>query len=435
MPDISSVSAPRVLIVADNASAQFGGEAILPLKYFALLARRGRDVRLITHDRNRDALLADFPDLADRMLFSRDTPAHRWLWRIGARLPGAFRDHLFGNLIGLVTGWQQRGMARQLVRAGLIDLVHQPIPVSPAAPSLMFGLGVPVVIGPMNGAMTFPPGYEDHEGRASRLFIGLGRPLAGLVNRLIPGKRRATLLLVANPRTAAALPVRHVPVVELVENAVDFDLWSQPDTAPRPRSEGQPFRLVYMGRLYPLKGLAQTLDALAQARREREITLDILGDGPERDALQARVARLGLVGVVRFHGFLPQRDCARHLAQADALILASLRECGGAVVLEAMAMGLPVIASDWGGPADYLDESCGILVPPTPRAWFVARLAEAMLALADNPETARSMGANGARRARSNHDWQGKIDRIEALYQQALAARPGRSVTDPAPSS
>ena len=92
---------PRVLIVADNASARFGGEAILPLKYFTLLARRGRDVHLITHDRNRDALLADFPDLADRMAFSQDTWAHRWLWRIGARLPGAFRDHLIGNLMGL----------------------------------------------------------------------------------------------------------------------------------------------------------------------------------------------------------------------------------------------------------------------------------------------------------------------------------------------
>ncbi|MCB1406605.1 MAG: glycosyltransferase family 4 protein [Rhodobacteraceae bacterium] len=414
---------PRVLIVADNASARFGGEAILPLKYFTLLARRGRDVHLITHDRNRDALLADFPDLADRMAFSQDTWAHRWLWRIGARLPGAFRDHLIGNLMGLITGVQQRKMARRMVRTGAVDLVHQPIPVSPAAPSMLFGLGVPVVIGPMNGAMSYPPDYADYEGRASRMFIRLGRPLAGFVNRLIPGKRRAALLLVANPRTAAALPVRHVPVVELVENAVDFDLWPQSTVAQRPNHAGGPFRLVFMGRLYALKGLAQTLDALARARETHPITLDILGDGPELNAIRAQVERLDLAEAVTFHGFLPQRDCARHLAQADALILASLRECGGAVVLEAMAMGLPVIASDWGGPADYLDASCGLMVPPSPRAQFVAGLAQAMLTLASDPERARRLGAAGAARARNTYDWQGKIDRIETLYQQALTPR------------
>lgn len=411
---------PRILIVADNASALFGGEAILPLKYFTLLARRGRDVQLITHERNRDALTAALPDLTDRMLFSRDTKLHRVLWRVGARFPGAIRDHLFGNLMGLVTGWQQRKLARGLAQAGKIDLVHQPIPVSPAAPSLLFGLGVPVVIGPMNGGMTYPPGYEDFEGRASRLFVAMGRPLAGLVNRVIPGKRRAALLLVANARTAAALPVHHVPVVELVENAVDFDLWS--GTTPDFRPDDT-FRLVFMGRLQALKGLAQTIDALALARQNlpaTNLTLDILGDGPEMAALQAQVAHLGLSEAVRFPGFLPQKDCAQYLANADALILASLRECGGAVVLEAMAMGLAVIASDWGGPADYLDETCGILVAPSPRAGFVDRLAEAIVTLASDPALAHALGQVGAVRARAQYDWSVKIEQMEGLYRRAL---------------
>jgi len=422
MPRTDPTPATRILIVADNASATFGGEAILPLKYFTLLARRGRDVRLITHERNRAALSADFPDLTDRITFSPDTAAHRWLWRIGARFPGAIRDHLFGNLMGMVTGWQQRKLARQQVRDHAIDVVHQPIPVSPAAPSLLHGLGAPVVIGPMNGGMNYPPGYEDYEGRAARVFVRIGRPMAGLINRLIPGKPRAAMLLVANARTAAALPMRHPQMIELVENGVDFDLW--PGAGPRPLNAG-PFRLVFMGRLIALKGLTQTLEALALARAahpEREITLDILGDGDAAGSLRAHAQRLGLDGAVRFHGFLPQTDCARHLQNADALVLASLRECGGAVVLEAMAMGLPVIASDWGGPADYVDQSSGILVPPVPRDGFVPRLAEAIGGLATAPQTVQDMGAAGSARAREIFDWQSKIDRIEALYAQAITS-------------
>ena len=407
---------PRVLIVADNASARFGGEAILPLKYFTLLARRGRDVRLITHVRNRAGLEELAPDLADRVTYSPDTALHRWLWRIGSRFPGAIRDHLFGNLMGLATGLHQRRLARGLIAAGLVDLVHQPIPVSPAAPSLLHGLGVPVVIGPMNGGMSYPPGYEDFEGRASRLFVGVGRALAGLANRLIPGKRRATLLLVANRRTAQALPVSGPPVVELVENAVDFSLWPAPEAALR---AGGPLRLVFMGRLVNWKALDQVLAALVLTAKP--VALDVLGDGPERAALKAQTRVLGLAERVTFHGFLPQTACAAHLAAADALILPSLRECGGAVVLEAMAMGRAVIATDWGGPADYLDPSCGILVPPAPRDGFAQRLAMAIDSLAADPEQARAMGQAGAFKARRDYDWQTKIDTIEALYTRALS--------------
>ncbi|WP_417587745.1 glycosyltransferase family 4 protein [Pararhodobacter oceanensis] len=426
MPQTPPPHRQRILIVAENASAEFGGEAILPLKYFTLLAERGREVWLITHARNRAHLEADFPGLAARITYSPDTRLHRLLWRIGRRFPGAIRDHLFGNLMGLVTGLQQRRLARRLLRAQTIDLLHQPIPVSPAAPSLLHGLGVPVVIGPMNGGMNYPPGYADFESRAARLFVRLARPMAGLANRLIPGKRRAAMLLVANRRSAEALPLRHPNVVELVENAVDFDFWPKPRK--RKLNTGA-FRLVFMGRLVALKGVAQTLEALAQVRAthpEREITLDILGDGEERAALEAQVARLGLAEAVRFHGFLPQRDCARHLQDADALVLAALRECGGAVVLEAMAMGLSVIASDWGGPADYLDSTSGILVSPVPRASFVPRLAKAISRLVDAPELVQDMGAAGAKRARQEFDWQRKIDRIEILYDRAMDGPPRR---------
>ena len=420
LPD-PAAPAPRVLIVADNASALFGGEAILPLKYFAILGRRGRDVRLITHERNREGLAAALPDLIDRVAFSPDTALHRVLWRIGARFPAAIRDHLFGNLMGLATGWQQRRMARAMVRQGLVDVVHQPTPVSPAAPSLLHGLGVPVIIGPMNGGMSYPPGYEDFEGRASRLFVATGRPLASLVNRLIPGKRRAARLLVANPRTRAALPASPAPVIEMAENGVDFALW--PDPGPRTGPQG-PFRLVFMGRLVALKAMDSTLQALAKARAaapDRDIRLEVLGDGPERARLEALSADLGLTGAVTFHGFRPQVDCARHLAGADALILASLRECGGAVLLEAMAMGLAVIASDWGGPRDYVDRDCGLLVSPVPRAGFDGRLADAILTLARDRALTRRLGEAGAQKVRAEFDWDRKVDRIEALYRQVCS--------------
>lgn len=413
-----------MLIVAGNASARGGGEAVLPLHYFTGLAARDWPVTLIAHERNRTELQAHLPHLAQHMHFTPDTALQRILWRIGSRMPGAVQEHLFGNLIELVNGWHLRRLIRSEVAAGHVDLVHQPVPVSPAAPSMLFGLGVPVVIGPMNGGMNWPPGYaRSQEHLLARAFVALGRRFAGLANRLLPGKRRAAMLLVANARTAHALPTSHPRVVELVENGVDLAVWQA--GIPAPPQPGT-FRLVFIGRLVRWKALDVTLHALAHAQRIRpdlSITLDVLGDGPERPALEALTGALSLQAQVRFHGFLPQTDCAARLAGADALILNSLRECGGAVVLEAMAMGRPVIASAWGGPADYLDDGCGLLVHPSPPEGFAERLAGAIATLAADPERAARMGQAGAAKVRAQYDWARKLDRIAALYDEVLRYR------------
>src|SRR5215212_7219650 len=113
---------------------------------------------------------------------------------------------------------------------------------------------------------------------------------------------------------------------------------------------------------------------------------------------------------------MKQSQCAAELLQsADAMVLPSLFECGGAVVLEAMACGLPVIATNWGGPADYLDDTCGILVAPTSRDALIDGLAMAMRRLADSPSLREAMG-RAARVRAAAFDWQQKVDRMVTLY-------------------
>lgn len=413
---------PKVLIVAPNASSRYGGEAFLPLKYFQILRRRGWPAKLIAHARNRDDLTEMLGPLLADVLFVEDTLWHRAIWQAGRRFPAPIRDAVFGTLLNRVNEHYQARLIRRLIAAGAADLIHQPIPVSPLAPSGLAGFGLPLVIGPMNGGMTYPPGYEDLESPAARRFVRLARAFARLLNRLVPGKRRAAVLLVANERTRRALPFpAHPRILTLVENGVDLSTWAPPPAAPE-RQPGAPCRLVFMGRLVGWKAVDVTLEALALARAQGVAAeLEILGDGPERARLEARAARPDLAGAVRFLGFRPQAECAAHLAAADALILNSVWECGGAVVLEAMAMGLPVIGPDWGGPADYLDASCGILVAPVPRADFATRIAAAIARLAGDPALRARMGAAGAAKVRAEYDWEKKVDRMLEIYAGAAA--------------
>ncbi|HEY9655371.1 MAG TPA: glycosyltransferase family 4 protein, partial [Crinalium sp.] len=123
---------------------------------------------------------------------------------------------------------------------------------------------------------------------------------------------------------------------------------------------------------------------------------------------------------VQFLGWLSQADCAQRLWQSDVMVLPSLLECGGAAVLESMSIGLPVIATNWGGPTAYLDESCGILVEPRSRASFVDDLAAAMIRLASSPSLRRSMGEAGRQRVLSHFDWEVKVDTILELYRDVM---------------
>ncbi|HSC88184.1 MAG TPA: glycosyltransferase family 4 protein [Polyangiaceae bacterium] len=376
---------------------------------------------MVLHERTRDELRETLGDDFARVHFVRDTGLDRMLHRVSSWLPTRVGENTFGFVLQATTQLRQRRLLLELVRRKGVNVVHEPSPVSPKRPSLVFGLGVPVVVGPMNGGMSYPRTFAHLERRGEGVFVAWARRATRLMNRVLPGKQRATVLLVANQRTRRALPVHdRGQVVELVENAVDLAVFAGSGEHQQ-RVENATTRLVFSGRLVAWKGLPLLLEALARLERS-DVELRILGDGEQRQELEALVARLGLSERVAFLGFLPQRRCAEELGQADVLVLPSVYECGGAVVLEAMAMGLPVIAHRWGGPADYLDEQCGILLDPElPLDQLIDAWAAAIRSLVEVPERRAALGRVGREKVRREFTWPSKIEQISAIYARARA--------------
>jgi len=408
----------RVLIVAEHASLKLGGEASLPFFYFKLLRKRGIEAWLLVHPRTRDELRALFPDDFQRISFVPDTMLQRLLSRAGKVLPQKVQEQTLGLLIHLLTQLQSRGEAKELVKRHQITVVHEPMPISPKQVSLMFGLGAPVVMGPLCGGMDYPPAFRHLESWVARGVERVGRKASHLLNRLVPGRLLAERLIVANPATRLALPRgTRGKILEVVESGVDLDLW-KPMGKSRP-SDGT-VRFVFSGRLIRLKGVDLLLEAFQRAKRQADrAVLEILGDGPLRVGLEAMSRKLGLADSIVFQGWLSRPESAERLRAADVFVLPSLRECGGTVILEAMAMGLPVITTHWGGPAMYVDDSSGIRVEPGSRESFVAGLAEAMVLLAGSSEMRREMGRAAQERVRTNcFDWDSKVDRLIEIYRE-----------------
>jgi glycosyltransferase involved in cell wall biosynthesis len=399
-----------------------------------VLRRRNIPTWLVIHERTRKELETLFPDDGDRIIFVSDTAWHRLFWRLSRFLPTRLSSFTTGFVIRFITQLAQRRVIRQLVQDKGISVIHQPMPVSPKEPSMIYGMGAPVVIGPMNGGMDYPAAFRRMQTRVEHFALAAGRRFANLMNWLIPGKREAAMLLVANERTREALPHGVCDRVErLVENGVDLALWrSTTPVIQRPSSALT--RYVFLGRLVDWKAVDLLLLAFKRATAHAPMSLSIIGDGVERATLEELARGLGLLdveardqpGKAYFSGWMSQADCAKQLRQSDALVLPSLMECGGAVVLEAMAVGIPVIATAWGGPADYLDTSCGILVEPTSREAFSENLTAALIRLAKSPEERAAMGKAGRAKVLQYFDWEVKVDRMLAMYRQVIG-RPQRT--------
>lgn len=408
----------RVLLVAENASTRWGGEAILPYHYLRVLLERGVDVHLIVHERCRVELEALFPAHLHRLHFIPDRTLQRLFHRISSLLPHRIAEATLGLANQMMTQTAQRSIIRSMVDANTI--VHQPIPVAPRFPSMIYNVGAPVVIGPMNGGMEYPQAFLRRRSTLGRLAIDLGRAVSDIVQALIPGKREAAFVLVANERTRLALGgVPHGKVITLPENGVDLAKWSNVSPTNYGPSQPPP-RFVFMGRLVDWKALDIVLAALTEVEG---VELDVIGDGPMLNSWRNLAQNLGLASRVCFHGWLDQSECAARLRRSQGLLLPSLYECGGAVVLEAMACARPVIATAWGGPLDYLDESCGFLIAPTSRDAMVAGFRDAMLLLLQQPQLVATMGAAGRARVEQHFDWESKVDAMLAIYESALASK------------
>jgi glycosyltransferase involved in cell wall biosynthesis len=147
----------------------------------------------------------------------------------------------------------------------------------------------------------------------------------------------------------------------VVPNPVDTDLFS----APRARTATQPARMIAVAALQPMKGVQHLLEALGRLAPQRsDFALDIVGDGPSRAEYEELARQAGLADRVVFHGFQPKPVVASLMQSADFFVLPSLGETFSVVVAEAMACGLPVLATRVGGVPELVDEQTGMLVEP-----------------------------------------------------------------------
>ncbi|MGB0063446.1 MAG: glycosyltransferase, partial [Terracidiphilus sp.] len=265
--------------------------------------------------------------------------------------------------------WQWRAYRRavELDKQIGFDIVHQAIPSGFREPGFLWKIDKPFVWGPVGGLQYFPLRLLSAVPLRSRAFFVVKNITTFWA---MHGSRR--------PRIAAAKASAIIAGTALAAKRINA-LWGKdaqvlcevsapvlsPVAPPARRRPGEAFRIVWSGRFEPRKALNIVLLALHRLRESNfDWELTCLGTGPLLQAWQALARELGIANRCRFLGQIPRKEAIAVMASGHCFVQPSLYDATTSVVVEALAMGLPVVCLDHFGFRDVVDESCGIRIKP-----------------------------------------------------------------------
>ncbi len=416
----------RVLLIAEAANPEWASVPLVGWSMASAIARVTQ-AHIVTQVRNRDAFIR--AGLKEGVDFTAiDTEAiSKPLWKLAEAIRGgrgvgwtiqtAISSIAYPYFERLV--WKRFGPR---IRNGEFDIVHRVTPLTPTATSTIAPkvktAGTPFVLGPLNGGVPWPKGFEA-ERRKEREWLSHVRGLF----KWMPGYGKtyeASAMVFCGSRfTQSDLPRRYASKYRYEpENGIDTERFTQRCSLTFER----PLKLCFVGRLVPYKCADIVLRAAERYLKDGSVTLDIVGDGPMAHDLKQWVSERGLEAAVTFHGWLAHQTVQSVLARNNLLAFPSIREFGGGVVLEAMAVGLVPIVVNYAGPGELVDDAWGFKLPITDRENIVRSL-EALLAdLIENPGQLADKSRAGLARVQSEHTWDAKAAKIVTHYESLIEA-------------
>ncbi|HEV3181984.1 MAG TPA: glycosyltransferase family 4 protein [Steroidobacteraceae bacterium] len=256
------------------------------------------------------------------------------------------------------------------------------------------------------------PGYNRQVSVLHRLMLPISRRIWSGAHRVIANSNELRKL------AHAAMPDLRIDVI--LNGAAKP---ARPDTPPAAHAG---VRVLTVCRLIGRKGVDTLIKALATSKDSR-LSVDIAGDGPDAAALRQLAQSCGVADRVRFHGFADRAALAALYAHADVFVLMSRVESCSMALLEAMAAGLPIIASKVGGNIELVRHRVdGLLIEPD----NVDELASALVQLADDPHRRARLSAASRLVAELKYGWRAVAREYEAVLEQAVSnASAARALT------
>ena len=420
----------KVLLIIEQCNPEMASVPLEGYKYFQAINKLV-DATLVTHDRNKTPLeklnqynnifYIEESELTKKyfpMIVARLTLQNRTNWP----LANALGYPIYAEFDRQVYQQFQKPILR-----GDYDLVHALTPMIPRYPvkAVKACRQTPFLLGPVNGGVPFPPGFQE-VARQEFSYLNFLRYVGRV---LVPGYvetyKKADKILAGSTYTLNLVKelfsISDQRIELFYENGISQDFLMSAKPA---KKEGDKINLLFVGRLVPYKCpdiLVESIGKLDPAIQSK-IHLTIVGDGSEKNSLENRVKELNLGELVSFAGWVNQQETLDDYRKADIFCFPSVREFGGAVVIEAMACGLPCIVANNGGIGEYVTEETGFKIEPNSREYLTQELTKKIKILVEDDKLRESMSAKCIERAKE-FEWDNKAIKIVEIYEKMLAQK------------
>jgi glycosyltransferase involved in cell wall biosynthesis len=399
----------RVLLLAPDANPESISLALEGYSHSEALAQL-HDVTLVVHSTNEGPLRraqAHFHSIVGIRMPLLDR-IYEW------SLHWIFKDNFHSRALtpflypfSIAFEWYAWRRLRKQIIAGEFDVVMRLLPANPVLPSpfpyLLRNCSVPFVIGPINGGLPWPQGFSQAE--SQRSWIDSLRNLYRFLPFSRSTFRRAAAIIAGSSQTYAEFCANREKLFFIAENGVNRSLC--PDNPSRSQVNGK-LEFIFVGALVPYKACDLALRASASSLRNGLAHLTVVGDGPERNRLEQLASTLGIKESVSFSGMLSHAEAMERLRSADVMVYPSVREYGGAVVVEALAAGAVPCVADFGGPGDTVRPEVGFKVPLTNESEVVLRLERDLVELTHDRDLLERLRQRGMAYVRENLTWDAK---------------------------
>ncbi len=392
------------------------GEDLLGWKLVEQISRY-HDVSVITHSYNRESILealskSEIPTMSIHFL-ELPLGLRKWFYKI------EFAQMIYYYL-WQIASWIK---ANKLHRQENFDLFHHLTFGNYWTPSFIGAfLSVPFIWGPVGGGQQSPrrllKGFSFY-GRFAEKTREIGQWLSrnhGLWHLCV---QKAKVILVCNKETENKIPMKYRKKGQFFPvNGIEA---SKVVHSSNGRKKNKPFVVLTAGRMYRLKGFFLGLRAFSIfSKKYTDSEYIIVGKGEEEEKIRSLIERLGLRGKVKIIPWLPRNELLKIMRKSHIFLFPSFRDGGGAVVVEAMASGIPVVCLNAAGPGFHIQEKWGIKVKPRSAELVIEDLAKALEALYLNKEMRIKMGQEARKRALDYYTWDKLGKRLDSIYRQVL---------------
>lgn len=426
------MKALRLLVLAPGCNPESLATALVSYCQSEALARI-HDVTLVTGSLSEEAIRRRGAPFKSLEFISLPWLDRLYLWMIRRVFKFDYGSHALTAVsypFAIAFEWKAWRCLKHRIHAGEFDAVLRVAPIVSVMPS-PFGFflrngPIPFVVGPVNGGLPWPKGFSQAE-RQREWVTGFRK-----YYRYLPFAestyRHAAAIIGGSSNTCDEFAAYRDKVFFVPENGLSQSLLDQKR---RRLSNDEKLELIFVGRLVPYKGCDLAMRGVAPLLRRGAARFTVVGDGPEQPALEALARSLGIAEHVSFLGWREHHVTMDRLRGSDVLVFPSVREFGGGVVFEALAVGVIPVVADFGGPGDIVHDDVGYRVSLTTEDDVVRQIQQALEQLATDRKRLEELRARGMAYARESLSWDGKARIVTDIVRWVMREGPKPNLPSP----